>query len=351
MKAIRVIVPLLLVATIIAAIVVKNHSHGPPISTPQPTTTEQPVAAPDSQPVVSDIQKAPTATLRGRDIAPAPAPENTSPGTNKLDRLIQTQELFRRLAAGDKLAAMRAAKQITNEVERETALFTLVTEWTQGELDSPKRRAYLISTYGLEAGLGFELANQPELALAWANELTEGPARTDLVQAVARGMVGSDSAAAFALTEQVPEADRRKFSDALLGYWASQDTAAAMQWAEQFPDPADRDAALQTIRAVAPTGIGAAVVAKDGHPVINELVPGTPAALSGQLVAGDRILAIAQGNNQYVDVQNLPLANVVDMIRGAAGTPVQLQVVAADAPPNSLPRIVTIYRDQIKFKR
>jgi C-terminal processing protease CtpA/Prc len=52
-----------------------------------------------------------------------------------------------------------------------------------------------------------------------------------------------------------------------------------------------------------------------------------------------------------VDVQNLPLANVVDMIRGAAGTPVQLQVVAADAPPNSLPRIVTIYRDQIKFKR
>jgi len=76
-----------------------------------------------------------------------------------------------------------------------------------------------------------------------------------------------------------------------------------------------------------------------------------PAALSGQLVAGDRILAIAQGNNQFVDVQNMPLANVVGMIRGAAGTPVQLQVVSADAPPNSQPRMITIYRDQIKFKR
>ena len=244
-------------------------------------------------------------------MASAPASENIFPATNKLERLLQTQELFRRLAAGDRLAAMRAAKQLTNAVERETALFTLVTEWTHGELSSPQLRAYHISTYGLEAGLGFELANQPELALTWANELTEGPARTDLVQAVARGMVGSDSAAAFALTDQVPEADRRKFFDALLGDWAMHDTAAAMQWAEQFPDPADRDAALQTIRNVAPIGIGAAVTSRDGHPVINDLVPGTPAALSGQLAAGDRILAIAQGNNQFVDVQNLPLANVV----------------------------------------
>jgi hypothetical protein len=351
MKAIRVIVPLLLVAIIVAAIVAKNHSHGPPISSPQPAIAEQPVAAPESQPIVSEKEKGPTDPVRAHAIASTAVSENISPITNKLERLLQTQELFRRLAAGDRLSAMRAAKQLTNEVERETALFALVTEWSQGELSSPRRRAYLISTYGLEAGLGFELANQPELALAWADELTEGPARTDLVQAVARGMVGSDSAAAFALTEQVPEADRRKFFDALLGNWASQDTAAAMQWAEQLPDPADRAAALQTIRSVAPTGIGAAVVAKDGHPVINDLVPGTPAALSGQLFAGDRILAIAQGNNQFVDVQNMPLANVVDMIRGAAGTPVQLAVVAADAPPNSQPRTITIYRDQIKFKR
>jgi carboxyl-terminal processing protease len=84
--------------------------------------------------------------------------------------------------------------------------------------------------------------------------------------------------------------------------------------------------------------------------VVNDLVAGTPAALSGQLHAGDRILGIAQGNNMFVDAQNLPLPDVIGMIRGAPGTPVQLQVLPADAAPNSLPRTVIIYRDQIKFK-
>jgi hypothetical protein len=273
-----------------------------------------------------------------------------SVSTNKLERLTRIRETFRALAEGNRIAAIRAAKQITNEVERETALLTLVTEWTHGELDPPRRRAHWIDTYGLEVGLGFELASQPDLAIAWANELAEGPARTDLFQAIARGMISSDPSAAFALSEQVPETDRRKFFDSLLGNWASRDTAAALQWAEQLPDPADQGAAIQTIRGVAPTGIGAAVVLQDGQPIIKELVPGTPAALSGQLHAGDRILAIAQGNNLFVDAQNLPLPDVIQMIRGAAGTPVQLQVAPADAPPNSQPRSVTVYRDQIKFK-
>jgi hypothetical protein len=39
------------------------------------------------------------------------------------------------------------------------------------------------------------------------------------------------------------------------------------------------------------------------------------------------------------------------MVRGAPNTILQLQVMAADAPPNSPPRTVAILRDQVKFKK
>jgi hypothetical protein len=348
MKSIKGIVALMLVSAILGALVATHYSQGRGSnSAPQPAVAE----TADAPPTVSVNETAsPKTTPRVQHIVAARRPETISAGTDKLDRLAQIRETFRALAAGDQISTIRAAKQITNEVERETALMTLVTEWTHGELSLPRQRAHMIEAYGLEAGLGFELASQPELALAWANELTDGPGHTELLQALARNLTRTDPAAAFALTDQIPEVDRRRFSDALLGNWAFQDTAAALQWADQIPDPAGRDAALQAIRNVAPTGIGAALRVQDGHPIIEQLVPGAPAALSGGLLPGDRIVAIAQGNNVFVDVQNIPLMNVTQMIRGTPGTPVQLQVVAADAPPNSLPRTVTLYRDQIKFK-
>ena len=90
---------------------------------------------------------------------------------------------------------------------------------------------------------------------------------------------------------------------------------------------------------------------QDGIPVINRLLPGTPAELSGQLHAGDRILAVAQGNNSFVDARGLALADLVQAIRGAPGTLLQLQVLPADAPPDASARTVAIVRGQIKFKQ
>jgi len=66
--------------------------------------------------------------------------------TNKLERLAQIREAFRVLAALDRTNALRAAKQFTNTTERETALLALVTEWTQGDLNSPVDRARAIAT-------------------------------------------------------------------------------------------------------------------------------------------------------------------------------------------------------------
>jgi hypothetical protein len=62
-------------------------------------------------------------------------------------------------------------------------------------------------------------------------------------------------------------------------------------------------------------------------------------------------VAVAQGDNSFVDARSLPLADVINMVRGAPNTVLQLQVLAADAPEGSAPRTVSIIRDQVKFKR
>jgi hypothetical protein len=272
--------------------------------------------------------------------------------TNKIERLVHIRESFQALAAGDPGLAIRAAKKITDETERETALMALVTQWTHGELGSPQQRARAITAFGLEAGIGMELAKSPELAVLWANELTSPVSgRNALLWNTALATVVTDPMAAFALGDQVAEADRSKFFDAVYAGWAAKDTDAALKWVDQVADPEERTSAVAAIRSVAPVGIGASLGVQDGYPVIQSLIPGAPSELSGQLHPGDRIVAMAQGTGTFTDVRNLSLQDVVQMVRGAPGSTVQLQVLAADAAPNATPRTVPIVRDQIKFKQ
>src|SRR5262249_876444 len=100
----------------------------------------------------------------------------------------------------------------------------------------------------------------------------------------------------------------------------------------------------------APVGIGTQLSMQDGYAVIGDLLPGAPAQLSGQVRPGDRIVAIAQGDSRFVNAANVPLGDLVQMIRGAPGTVVQLQLVGADAAEDSTPRTVAIMRDQIRHK-
>jgi hypothetical protein len=276
--------------------------------------------------------------------------EESAAVSNKLQRLNDIRDAFRGLAAGDATVAMRAANQLTNDNERESALLTLVTEWTRGELNPPSERAASVAAFGLEAGLGMELIKNPELALLWANELTQGPGQAALVRQIAISLARSDPAAALAFSAQVPENEREQFSRGLYAGWAMNDTAAALESADQMTDPTQHDAALQAIRQVAPVGIGAELRMQDGYPIINGLLPGTPAELSGQLHPGDRIVALAQGDNSFVQARSLSLADVVQMIRGEPGTTLQMQILPANAPPDSPPQTISIIRDQIKFK-
>ena len=97
-------------------------------------------------------------------------------------------------------------------------------------------------------------------------------------------------------------------------------------------------------------GIGAVLRSEDGYAKIVELVPGGPADRGGKLKVNDRIVAVAQGDEEFEDVVDMKLDKVVERIRGKKGTTVRLQVQPATSPDPSKVEVITIVRDEVKLK-
>src|SRR5246500_5470038 len=93
-------------------------------------------------------------------------------------------------------------------------------------------------------------------------------------------------------------------------------------------------------------GIGAMLRTEDGYAKIESLVPGGPAQVDGRLKVGDRITAVAQGQNEYTDVRDMRLDKVVEMIRGKKGTHVRLLVIPVNVPAPSKHKSVELVRDE-----
>jgi carboxyl-terminal processing protease len=96
-------------------------------------------------------------------------------------------------------------------------------------------------------------------------------------------------------------------------------------------------------------GIGAEMRSENGYAKIQRLVPGGPAERSGKISVGDRIVAIAQGDNPFVEVRDLDLDKVVELIRGKKGAMVRLQLLPAGAADPSKRRVVTLVRDTVQL--
>lgn len=96
-------------------------------------------------------------------------------------------------------------------------------------------------------------------------------------------------------------------------------------------------------------GIGALLQSEDGYCKIKSLMPG-PAAKSKQIKENDRIIAVAQGAHEPVDVVEMKLNKVVEMIRGPKDSEVRLTIIPADAPDPSVRKVVTLVRDEIKLE-
>ncbi|MEM6916304.1 MAG: S41 family peptidase, partial [Verrucomicrobiota bacterium] len=98
------------------------------------------------------------------------------------------------------------------------------------------------------------------------------------------------------------------------------------------------------------TGIGA-MLQKDedqGGATIEGLVVGGPAFKGGQLEVKDRVIGVAQGDEEFVDVVEMKLSDIVDLIRGEVGSKVRLKVVPAGKTTGV--KLVDIQRDKIDLK-
>jgi carboxyl-terminal processing protease len=97
-------------------------------------------------------------------------------------------------------------------------------------------------------------------------------------------------------------------------------------------------------------GIGAVLTTDDGYTKIVSIIKGGPAERDGNLEAEDRIIAVAQGDEEPVDVVDMPLDDVVQLIRGKKDTIVKLHVMKGRNGGHSLPEIITIKRDKVELK-
>lgn len=97
-------------------------------------------------------------------------------------------------------------------------------------------------------------------------------------------------------------------------------------------------------------GIGVSIRPERGnedYTRIESIVEGGPASKSGQVRAGDRIIAVAQDGEPMVDVVGWSSSEIVGLIRGKRGTKVTLKLLASGASATQA-RQVTLVRDVIQ---
>jgi len=97
-------------------------------------------------------------------------------------------------------------------------------------------------------------------------------------------------------------------------------------------------------------GIGATLQMEDEYTKVIEIIPGGPADKSGLLHPNDRILGVGEGDDEeMVDVIGWRIDDVVQLIRGPKGAKVRLQILPAEAPIYSEPKVIEIIRDKVNL--
>ncbi|HET9389257.1 MAG TPA: carboxy terminal-processing peptidase [Steroidobacteraceae bacterium] len=98
-------------------------------------------------------------------------------------------------------------------------------------------------------------------------------------------------------------------------------------------------------------GIGASLQLVDDYVTIMSVIEGGPAAVAQTLSQNDRITAVGQGHDgEMKDVIGWRLDDVVQLIRGKAGTLVRLQVLPAGAAPGSKEKTLEFVRNKVTLE-
>lgn len=86
-------------------------------------------------------------------------------------------------------------------------------------------------------------------------------------------------------------------------------------------------------------GIGATLTQRDGYITVTDIVPGSPSWKQGELEVDDKILKVAQGEEEPLDIVDMRLDKAIQFIRGAKGTEVRLTVQKVDGSQKVIPII------------
>jgi len=100
-------------------------------------------------------------------------------------------------------------------------------------------------------------------------------------------------------------------------------------------------------------GIGALLTTEDDYPTIVSIVPGGPADKTGKISPDDKIVKISQveeSNLPPTDVVGWRIDEVVQLIRGKAGTKVELELIPGKTEDFSERKFVTITREEVKLE-
>ena len=90
-------------------------------------------------------------------------------------------------------------------------------------------------------------------------------------------------------------------------------------------------------------GIGALLGQDDNGVKLVNITPGGPAWKSGQLVANDVIIKVAQGAEEPVDIEGYETTDAVKLIRGSEGTEVRLTI----RKPDGTIKVVSLIREKV----
>ena len=190
---------------------------------------------------------------------------------------------------------------------------------------------------------------EAQLAERWRQRLElEVMQRVAAMERVPAGTGSNAGSASKSDIPATPEAREAKVRASLAKSYAAQFT--------RLKTPGPLDAAAEVVNAVCQTfdphtdflppadkanfdiaisgsleGIGAALRVHDDLIEVSELVPGGAASRQGKLAPGDLILSIQQAtSDDWVDVMNMRIDDVVALIRGPKGTIVRLHVRKPD---------------------
>jgi carboxyl-terminal processing protease len=115
-----------------------------------------------------------------------------------------------------------------------------------------------------------------------------------------------------------------------------------------FMAPAQEESASTSELKSSMVGIGLVLKIHNGFATLREIVPDGPAARSGQLSLGDRIVAIAQDSGgAMVNVIGWPLNDQIALLRGMPGSTLSIEVLPRNAVVGSMPVRVALTRSRI----